>query len=332
MIQLSIIIPVYNAENFISACIESIVYQEGVNFEIILVDDGSTDNSGRICDEYAAKDYRIKVIHKGNGGVSSARNTGIENSSGEWLLFVDADDVLMPNALNAFFSFKNEIVEFVVVGYQRSDERNMDISYPTNKKEYLGPKEFSRYLFAPRDGRYQGYIWNKLFRRDLIDRYCLLFATDIFYNEDRLFIFEYLSHLNGLCYINNELGYIYNVHSLSAMQSLPGRYKLFRTDLDAFIRMYHNVYTQSDPQLVTLIRYCTYISYRDNILLTKKYDSDPKTTISELRFKVKEVLSIWHIFYFYWKNKVVQCISKLKRIHNKLRSKLYLLFHSEGLR
>ena len=88
----SIIVPVYKAEKYIHQCIDSLLAQTYRNIEVILVDDGSPDNCGKICDEYAAKDYRVKVIHQQNGGVSAARNVGLANATGEWITFVDADD------------------------------------------------------------------------------------------------------------------------------------------------------------------------------------------------------------------------------------------------
>ena len=92
MDTISVIIPVYNVEPYIRQCLDSVVHQTYKNLEIIIVDDGSPDNCGAICDEYAANDERIQVIHKENGGLASARNTGIEYASGEWIAFVDSDD------------------------------------------------------------------------------------------------------------------------------------------------------------------------------------------------------------------------------------------------
>ena len=91
---ISVIVPVYNVAEYLPECVDSICNQSYKNLEIILVDDGSTDNSGKICDEYAKKDLRIKVIHKENGGLSDARNTGIEIAQGEWISFVDSDDLI----------------------------------------------------------------------------------------------------------------------------------------------------------------------------------------------------------------------------------------------
>ena len=95
--KISIIVPIYNMEQYLERCVDSILSQTYKNFEVILVNDGSTDNSGNICDDYAKKDQRIKVIHKKNGGISSARNAGIKLSKGQWLLFIDRDDCVKPD-------------------------------------------------------------------------------------------------------------------------------------------------------------------------------------------------------------------------------------------
>lgn len=97
--KLSIIVPIYNAERYIRQCVDSILSQSFGDFELLLVDDGSDDESSRICDEYAGVDSRVRVFHKVNGGVSSARNMGIDNARGRWILFVDADDYLFDDAL-----------------------------------------------------------------------------------------------------------------------------------------------------------------------------------------------------------------------------------------
>ena len=91
---ISVIVPVYNVENYLPRCLDSIINQTYTNLEILLVDDGATDNSGKLCDEYAQKDNRIRVFHKENGGVSSARNMGLDNATGEYIAFVDSDDYI----------------------------------------------------------------------------------------------------------------------------------------------------------------------------------------------------------------------------------------------
>ena len=105
MAEVSIIVPVYQVEKYIRQCVDSILAQTFTDFELILVDDGSKDQSGQICDEYARMDTRVKVIHKENGGLSDARNTGMDQASGKYFMFVDSDDYIAPTMLVAKFFF-----------------------------------------------------------------------------------------------------------------------------------------------------------------------------------------------------------------------------------
>lgn len=114
--QISIIIPVYNSGNTLNRCIDSILNQTFTDWELLLVNDGSTDRSGELCDEYASKDQRIKVFHKKNGGVSSARNTGLDNATGSWLTFVDSDDFIDTTFLDSFI--KSQSCDLYITGIQ----------------------------------------------------------------------------------------------------------------------------------------------------------------------------------------------------------------------
>ena len=101
--QISIIVPVYNVEQYLQSCIDSIITQTYTDWELLLVDDGSPDRSGEICDEYAKKDNRIRVFHKRNGGVSSARNLGLDKAQGEWVTFIDADDYILSDFIKGLY-------------------------------------------------------------------------------------------------------------------------------------------------------------------------------------------------------------------------------------
>ena len=114
--KISVIVPVYNVEKYLSRCIDSILAQTFTDFELLLIDDGSKDKSGEICDEYANKDNHVKVFHKENGGVSSARNLGLDNAQGEWITFVDSDDFVNSDWLSYYA--KSFDVDLIVQGYQ----------------------------------------------------------------------------------------------------------------------------------------------------------------------------------------------------------------------
>ncbi len=112
---ISVVVPVFRAEKFLSACIESVLSQDFASFELILIDDGSPDTSGKICDAFAERDGRVRVFHEMNGGVSRARRLGVERSRGEWICFVDADDILLSGALNALFAETERVPEADIV-------------------------------------------------------------------------------------------------------------------------------------------------------------------------------------------------------------------------
>ena len=115
MAKISVIIPIYNAEVYLENCLESIKNQSFTDYEVLLIDDGSTDNSGKICDVFATKDFRFQVIHKSNGGVSSARNIGIEQAKGEWICFMDSDDTVEKDYLQHLYQGANQQNDILVV-------------------------------------------------------------------------------------------------------------------------------------------------------------------------------------------------------------------------
>ena len=118
MIEVSIIIPVYNVEKYLSKCLDSIINQSFKNFELLLIDDGSSDNSGKICDEYAMNDKRIKVIHKKNEGVSRARNIGIDLSKGRYIMFCDSDDFVKRDWCKKLYDLqKNNLNSICLCGF-----------------------------------------------------------------------------------------------------------------------------------------------------------------------------------------------------------------------
>lgn len=192
--EISIIVPVYNVERYLSDCLSSILNQDFNDWECILVDDGSKDGSGIICDEYCKKDRRFRVIHKENGGVSSARNVGIEQASGEWISFVDSDDSLVSDALfHMLFVNKNVNADVCLCPIVRGERKE---SYTNILTE--GEKE--RLIWACltyRTSEYaaKGFMVDaphaKLFRASIIRQHTLRFKEDLCKSEDALFDAEF---------------------------------------------------------------------------------------------------------------------------------------------
>lgn len=161
--MISIIVPVYNVEPYLNRCLDSILHQSYRDVEIILVDDGSTDASPSICDEYARLDNRVKVIHQENGGLSFARNVGLDYASGEYIAFIDGDDYILPSMYERMLeTMKTTDAELVMCSYLniREDNSYMDVA---NIQRWSG----SGMEFMQTDGIVCNYVWNKLYHRKL---------------------------------------------------------------------------------------------------------------------------------------------------------------------
>ena len=159
---LSIIIPVFNSEEHLQQCIDSVINQSFRDYELIIIDDGSQDDSGLICNKYAEKDCRIKVIHQKNQGVSSARNVGIESASGEWITFVDSDDYLAENYLDIDYSLSVDLIlqKKTVIGQEDLEE-----TYPIGLYEGSSLRQFlSLYM----TGALFRVPWGKFFKTSVI--------------------------------------------------------------------------------------------------------------------------------------------------------------------
>ena len=190
----SVIVPVYKVEQVVKNCIESILNQTFTDFELILVDDGSPDNSGRICDEYAKKDDRVIVIHKENGGVSSARNVGIDKAKGKYICFVDSDDYAEMSYLQELVEQMNDEVKFAFCCYYKvteSGKRNKVII--PNKTDYFLIDKNN--IFSINDYVVMSQPWNKIFLREIICDNNLKMDESLSIGEDMLFVFEYLSKI-----------------------------------------------------------------------------------------------------------------------------------------
>lgn len=175
MVKVSIVIPVYNRKNFLTVCIKSLLAQSFEDFEICLVDDGSTDGTGLLCDELAEKDTRIRVLHVQNGGATYARQKGVELATGEWVVFVDSDDTMPADALQRLFQATSEDTD-IVVGFCRKKRL-----WGVNR---LSPACYRKLLIKDRYNI--SATCGKLFRRTLFDEYTLRTPREIVMGEDML--------------------------------------------------------------------------------------------------------------------------------------------------
>ena len=233
--MVSIIVPIYNTQKYLEQCLNSLLTQTYRNLQIILVDDGSTDGSGKICDAYAARDNRIHVIHQKNQGVSAARNQGLEKAQGEWVVFVDSDDFLPNTSLEALVKSN---VDLAIGGIRELDENGNCLETPKKlPSQVLSQRHALDMLFDESLWGYQGYVWNKSYRMQIIRQYGIRFDPSVKYNEDRLFIVEYLLHCTTISMIP-QMVYFYRKWMESALGQIDVSFKpAMLTELDAFERM-----------------------------------------------------------------------------------------------
>ncbi|WP_303029694.1 glycosyltransferase [uncultured Duncaniella sp.] len=225
---ISIIVPLYNTENTLERCIDSILNQTETNFEILLINDGSYDESGNICDRYGAQDSRIKVFHKQNGGSSSARNYGIERASGEWITFCDADDYVFENWLENYELSKSEGFDLICQSFVTDDNCDYGtIDFQGEANEYIRLNNIINVF---------GYTWVKALRRDIIVDNDLQFNAKIRFREDVDFLLRYLIHCKRVRSTGKK-GYFYYV---------PNLLKKYPINLAESIEFYRNSFKSLD--------------------------------------------------------------------------------------
>lgn len=272
--MISVIAPVYNAEKYLHRCIDSILVQSFTDFELLLINDGSKDNSGKICDEYAAKDSRIRVFHKENGGVSSARNLGLENAKGDYIMFVDSDDYMFPEMCELMAAtIESKKADLVVCGttetgggYWRpaADE---DYSLAQLKENFV--QLLHTELLSP--------PWNKIFKRAIIGEQ--RFREDVSFGEDLMF----------------NLGYIYKCEKVSFIKESPFFHEKDNTD-SLVVKFNRNRLTDIERVWETITLFvpykpCLYNKYfRDIVVYARQLlKSGNFSWIAK-----KEILNEWH--------------------------------------
>lgn len=257
--KVSVIVPVYNVEKYLRRCLDSIINQTYRNLEIILVDDGSPDNSGIICDEYAAKDDRITVIHQENSGVSSARNTALCRATGEYIVFVDSDDSILPDYVKNLMSVGAD--DYVVSSCCVQNEYNEwgvweNFPQRTTLDQIKRVPETIRKIPT-------GMVWAHRYKRSIIANYSLSFRSDITRGEDTLFNCNYLHFCDTIAVVNfPDYRYYYNGTSATSklntklfcwsMESVLAIGQIIGTNNQAFHeRVWTNAMTVCDNYLQT---------------------------------------------------------------------------------
>lgn len=216
---ISIIVPVYNAEIFLRACIESILKQDYRNIEIVLIDDGSKDDSGLICDEYTMIDSRVRVIHQKNSGVSAARNKGIDCASGEFITFVDADDLIVKDAISVMMKYITLGVDIVRTNYisrKAGVEKKGAINVPVGLYDR---DDISSLIEAVMLGGILAYTPLLMIRSSILKTHKLKFDMTLAMMEDTKFYVELLDKCNSV-YVSDYVTYIYIINNVSASRDV----------------------------------------------------------------------------------------------------------------
>lgn len=210
---ISFIVPIYNVDKYLTECIESIINQKEEKLEIILINDGSTDNSKKICDLYKNKDKRIHVIHQKNQGVSVARNTGLNVARGKWVCFVDADDKISKNFIDELYPYLYSECDICFFSYREFGDRKknhkLDNSLLTENYDKGILEELEKAIYTMNSYRHvnAASIWGKLYKKEFLEKYNINFLVGQVNSQDTLFAIKTLEHAVSGLYINKELYY-----------------------------------------------------------------------------------------------------------------------------
>lgn len=218
----SVIIPVYNGAKRIESCIRSVLAQKAGLMEIIVVDDGSTDETGTILDNLAAEDSSLIVIHQQNGGAAAARNRGLDASRGTYIRFVDADDHLTEDGIQPMVeAMQKEDCQLVIAGYTQKlcgKEQQVDLY---GKDAVVPVQEALQHMNPRSNSFYYGVLWNKLFCGDIIRQHHIRFREELKLAEDFTFVCHYMCHVDRVCYLCNAVyAYFRNGSGLTVQHCL----------------------------------------------------------------------------------------------------------------
>lgn len=287
---ISIIVPIYNVEKYLNKCIESIVNQTYENIEIILIDDGSNDNSGIICDEYAKKDNRIIVVHKENGGVSSARNKGLKIAKGEWISFVDADDwieqIFCQTLLN---KVTQEQADIALCGYNRITDNQIEKINANNQEVFLNSNEYLVKSLNPQTGF--GFCHMKLIKKEVLKS--ISFNERIEVGEDALFNIQLSTYIKKAVFLKQPL-YNYRINNQSVVkkydENYANKYLKSMKIIEEYIWQEYN--EENEENIEIKQNYYNFVAYHIMLIIVNYcYHPDNKMCNAQRKNMLKEVIN-----------------------------------------
>lgn len=287
----SIIVPVYNSEKFLKSCVDSILKQTYRNLELILVDDGSTDSSPQICDDYKSQDSRVVVIHKPNGGISNARNKGIEIAKGEYLTFVDNDDYLPPKALEAYVDCINKTHANVVQG----DVLFQLISEPLHREKIIDDEKDEYIIenpcdFLKKNSVNKTYVWSKLYKTEIARSHHFpegrfgedLYFNGLFFSDNRI---DRVATIKSTVYVHYDNG-----ESASHRWKVDDYISIFKTMEELYFQVKKNTKDESLILLYLSLVFSQFACWRYNVIIRKSYYAKYKDFFEKERYLILKEL------------------------------------------
>ncbi len=311
----TLLVLAYNTEKYIKKCLDSLINQTYKNLQIILIDDGSKDDSGKICDEYAKEDARIEVIHEKNQGPSAARNLGISMAKGKYISFIDTDDYTEPTIIEKLVkSMEKNNSDISICNFFPNGETKLEETFTSEKAlTYIMNKNYFR-----------GYLWNKLYKTEIIKD--MKFDVNIFISEDLIFNCEYLLKVKKCSYINEKL-YHYNINDESLSNSKIN--EKYLTILDSYNKL-KSIYESNKLEYLPYLfidnfKVCCDIIYKNSLIKDKL---NIEKVYKEKRKLFKKIMNLKEIKL---KKKIEVCIygtmpifiGKLRKIKRKRMIKCY---------
>lgn len=339
--MISVIVPVYKVEQYLTKCIESLLAQKFFDFELLLIDDGSPDKSGQICNEYAAKDSRILVFHKENGGVSSARNFGLDKAKGEWIVFVDSDDWVKEDYLSGLYEDQKKFNSDLVMQGLEMINYNQSIVKHSLETRFYNSNEFME-LFKLNSLFFHGGPVCKLYNSEIISTHSIRFDNRIKILGDVVFMLTYLLHCTSV-----QLSDITNYYYRRVKNSISDHiyeYKQEKYVLDMFTDMYAKIsikykFTRdacivfelftvflTDRTLHALMKDIDTLDHKvlhlSNLSLMSYFEFKKSNTLSE---KILTVLLKFKLYYLYTHVRILS-----QKIKFKKQTLMYHLWETLG--
>lgn len=308
MEKVSLIIPVFNSDKYLEECLNSIISQNYCNYEVILINDGSTDESKKICENYVKSDSRVRLINQKNQGVSIARNVGIKEATGDVIMFIDSDDILEDNALTFILdNFKQN--DMLCFGYTAMFKNCKNVVI--NDSIIKDKKEIENKILL--NDKIGGYLWNKCFKASIIKKNNILFDINLHYCEDLIFVIDYLKYCNNITYINKSL-YFYRMRKSSVS------YNFFNMKNITLLNSYKILINRiTDEKINNRLKYNYLVNYyKLKKLIPKNFDidqciiKDEKNIIKNEKLNIKKLLMFYLIKYFNFIYRILRNIKNKK--------------------